>query len=326
MFKKIARILALATTALFCLLIAPHSEQLTAAEPLRLGTSLWVGYAGQYVAGAKNFYKEMGADVKEIYFADGTAAISAFMSQRTDVLMTTTGDLAQMSIKDPSVKAIMVIDYSDGADGIIGKISKPEEAKGKTLAREDLLFENVFLYSYLQKGKLNFEDVKITNLSAADSAAAFSAGKVDIAVTYEPYMTKAAKEGGGKVIFSSKGTNLIVDVMVTRQDVIDKRGKELAALLKGMDKGVKLIDSGNPEAISIAAKRLNVPVEETKEQLSGVKLFDIEGNKSIGLNLSNPNSVMGNLELNTKLAFQFKLTPKLVDPKSLIYDSLIKSL
>jgi NitT/TauT family transport system substrate-binding protein len=78
---------------------------------------------------------------------------------------------------------------SDGSDGIIGRnIKSPADVKGKTIGRENVLFEQVLLRAYLQKGGLAEKDVTIKDIPAPDAASAFAAKRVDVAVTFEPFM------------------------------------------------------------------------------------------------------------------------------------------
>lgn len=86
------------------------------------------------------------------------------------------------------------------------------------------------------------------------------------------------------------------------------------------------MNGGDDEAIKIAGDKLGVSPEEMKGQLSGVKVFDIEANKTIAFNPSNPNNMMKNLELTVQVAYDSKLIPELMDISSLYDDSIVKSL
>ena len=345
MFKSaVNRAIFLALT-IFCLVVACSSPQATAPSatapsattasstaPSTTGTlavsvSPWPGYSGDYVAMAKDFYKAEGVDVKESYFQAGSDADTAFLAGRVDVDWTTGAGLIQMASRDPSIKMIMQIDTSNGSDGILGhNITKPQDLKGKKVARENQLFENILLQSYLEKGGLTLKDVTLIDTPAAAAAAAFIANRVDVAVTYEPWLTKAGKQGNGAVIFSTKGTNIVTDVLVTRTKVIQEHKPELLAYLKAVDKAVKLVNSGDQDAIKIVAKKLGVTPEEAKQQISGVKIFDIAENQKVSFNSSNSQNILNNLTFSAQVAEQLKNTSKLVNGKAVVDDSLIKSL
>jgi NitT/TauT family transport system substrate-binding protein len=301
------------------------SSQSTA--PLTVGLNPWVGYSVHHVAMGKGFYKEAGLNVQDTMFQTNSEQVTAFLAGRVDASWTTSSEVIQMQAKDPTVRIIYLTDYSDGSDGIIGRnVTSPADVKGKTIGREDVLFEKVLLRAYLKKGGLTEKDVTLKDIPAPDAASAFAAKRVDVAVTFEPFMSKAAKEGGGKVIFSTKGTNLIADVIAVRQSVLDKRKPELVSLLKAADKASKLLQANDADALKMSAAKLSLKPEELKEQLAGVKLFDLASNKSIGFNTGNANNLFKNIELTAKVAYDLKVTPKLIETKNTYDDALLKSL
>jgi NitT/TauT family transport system substrate-binding protein len=296
-------------------------------QPLKSGLAPWPGFASHFVAIKKGFFQQEGVNVQETFFPTASDNITGFLAGKVDVTWTTSGDAIEMINKDPSIRIIYLVDYSNGSDGIMGRgINSPQDLKGKTIGRENLLFENVLLRAYLAQGGLTEADVTIKDMTAADAATAFAAKRIDAAVSYEPWLSKAAQQGGGKVIFSTKDTNLIADVIATRQPIIETRKADLQAYLRAVDKAVKLVNAADPEAIQITATKLGVSVDEAKVQLSGVKIFDLAENKSLGFNPSNSQSVLKNLELNVKAAHDSKLIPKLLETKALYDDSIVKSL
>ncbi|NJP10222.1 MAG: ABC transporter substrate-binding protein [Leptolyngbyaceae cyanobacterium RU_5_1] len=311
------------------LLVVACSQQPNAnspqSQPLVSATNNWVGYSGHHVAVGKNFFKEEGLNVQDLFFQSNTEEMTAFLAGKIDLGWFTSGDAVQIVAKDPSTKIIYLVDYSNGADGIIGRdIKSPQDAKGKTIARENILFEKVLLSAYLEKAGLTEKDVSIKDLAAADAAAAFAAKQVDMAVSYEPYLTKAAQQGGGEVIFSTKDTNLVADVVVARETLIQSRKEDLQKYFWVVDKAVKLLNANDPEALKIAGAKLGVTGDEVKSQLEGAKLFDLEGNKSVAFNKDNPNSLIGNLQLTAKAAYEYKIVSQPLKVEALYDDSTVK--
>lgn len=304
---------------------AAASPSAASTAPLISGVNPWPGYSGHYVALKKDLFKEAGVNVQETFFQSAGDSVTGFLAGKIDVAWVTSADAIQMIHEDPTIRIIYVVDYSNGSDGIISKVKDPSELRGKTIGRENLLFENVLLQAYLEKGGLTLADVQLRDMTAADAATAFAGGRVDAAVSYEPWMSKAAKQGGGEVVFSTKGNNLIADVIATRQKTIETRLDDLKAYLKAIDKGVKLVNGGDAEAIKISANKLGVSVDEAKEQIAGVKILDIEANKTIAFNESDPNNVLKNLELSVKAGYETKLFP-MMETSSLYDDSIVKSL
>lgn len=296
------------------------------SKPLVTATVNWIGHSSYYIALKKGLFAEAGLKVEDLFLQSGSDLVTAFAAGKADIAWITSADAIQMLEKDPSVQIIYLLDYSNGADGILGRnIKSPKDIKGKTIARENILYEKVFLQAYLKKAGLTEKDVKIQDMLSADAATAFAAKKVDAAVTYEPYLSKIVKAGGGEVIFSTKGTNLIADAIAVRKTLIQTRKPELQAYLKAVDKAVKLINAGNPEALKIASEKMGASVDDIKAQITGVKIFDLVGNKTIAFNKSNPNSIIGNLELTAKSAAEFKIISKPIAVESLYDASVVES-
>jgi NitT/TauT family transport system substrate-binding protein len=297
------------------------------SQPLVSATNNWVGYSSHHVAVGKNLFSGEGLKVQDLFFQSGSEEMTAFLAGKIDLGWFSSGNVVQMAAKDPSIKIIYLVDYSNGSDGIIGRgIKSPQDAKGKTIARENILFEKVLLQAYLDKAGLTEKDVVIKDLSAADAGAAFAAKKVDIAVTYEPYLSQSANLGGGEVIFSTKDTNLIADVVIARDSLIKSRKTDLQAYFRAVDKGVDLVNAGDEEALKIAGAKLGITGKELKEQLQGAKLFDVDSNKSFAFKKDDPKSLIGNLEVTVKGAKEFKIISQPIEVETLYDDSIVKSM
>jgi NitT/TauT family transport system substrate-binding protein len=297
-----------------------------ASLPLKTATGLWPGNGGHYVAAQKGFFSQAGVQVENTVFQNQTDGITAFLAKKVDVLWGTSSDAVQIAAEDPSTRIIYLSDYSNGGDGIVGRnIARPSDLKGKTLAREDLLFVKVLLRAYLQQGGLSEADVVLRDMPAADAATAFMAGRVEAAVSYGPWLADAVKKGG-TLLFSTKDTNLIADVIMTRQDLIEKRKADLQAYLRSIDQGVQPLIAKDKEALMIVAKALGVSEEDAQAQLDSVKFLDLENNKTQVFDSAQPKSLIQNLRLTTEAAYDFKLTPQRLAVESLYDDSIVKSL
>jgi NitT/TauT family transport system substrate-binding protein len=305
---------------------APSSVS-DSSQPLISGVDTWIGNSSHYVAFRKDLFYSEGVTVKEVFFQSTGEGIKGFLAGEADFLWAASGAAIEMSSRDPSIRIIYVYDYSNGSDGIIGRgVNRPQDLKGKRIARENVLFANVLLRAYLKQGGLTVADVTLQDKIASDAADAFSARLVDAAVSYEPWLTKAAQQGGGKVIFTTKDTNLVADVIVTRKNVIETRTAEIQAYLRAIDKAVKLVKASDTEAMQIIGSKLGISVDDAKAQLAGVKLFDVADNKSIGFNLTHANNLRKSLELTAQTAYDTGLITKPVEIDILLDDSLVRSL
>jgi len=319
-------VMAIATTAL---LIACNSQSGTqsSGEPLTVGSSPWPGFAGHYVALEKGFFTEAGVNVQDNYFQIATDVNTSLLADRLDLAWTGIPDMVVMASQDPTLRLIMLSDYSDGADGILARgITQPSDLRGKTIAWESLPLQALLLRKYLEQGGLTEQDVTLRILPAAEAATAFASGQIDIALTYEPYLTTAAAAGQGTVVFSSKDTNIIPVGLVAKESVLQSKAEEIKAFLRGVDQGIQFVRTNPDEANVIIAAKLGVEPEDVPAQLATVRMFDVAENKSIVFNPDNPLNIMDSLlfAATTSEAIQLVNTP--VDASKLYDASLIEGL
>ncbi len=313
---------------LLCVLlpIACSSGPAATGKTITVATSPWPGYAAHWVALDMGLFKEEGVEVKEVFFPAQGESDDAFLAGKADLNLIGMPNTVPQISKDPSIKTFYQMDYSNGADGIIGrKIKTAADLKGKKVAREDVLFEEMMLRKYLEKLGLPRSQISVVSMSAADSASAFAAGKVDLAVTYDPWMTKAAKDGKGEIVFSSKDSNIIADVVTARADFITQNKDALQAYIRALDKAIKLMKDKPEETAPIIAKKLGVKPEEVPEQLAGIKLYDLEMNQTLSFNPANPMNLFDSLEFASRVANQIKLIPQPIDVNNGLDDSLVRS-
>ena len=304
---------------------APAAQ--TSSQPLIIGSSPWPGFAGYYVAVAKDFFKSAGVTVTDQYFQIATDVNTGLAANRLDLAWTGGPDAVVMAAQDPSLRIIMLSDYSDGADGILARnVSAPADLKGKDVAWESLPLQAFLLRKYLEQGGLTEKDINLKVIAAGEAASAFAAKKIDVAVTYEPWLTSAAKQGGGQIVFSSKGTNIIPVALVGKASVIEARKADILLFLKAVDQGVKFVREQPDEANAIVATKLGVKPEEVPALLATVRIFDVAENKSIVFNPSDPLNVMDSLKFAAKTSQALGLVSSPVDATTLYDDSLINAL
>ena len=97
---------------------APPAAQ---SKPLVSTTLNWIGYSSHYIAVKKGLFKEAGLNVEDLFLQNSTDIFTAFTTKKADIAWMNTADAVQLAEKDPSIRIIYVVDYSNGADAIIGR-------------------------------------------------------------------------------------------------------------------------------------------------------------------------------------------------------------
>lgn len=252
-------------------------------EPFRIAIVTWVGYGPFYVAQEKGYYKEEGLDVNIVKIEDEGARKSAFISGNVQGAINTIDALASGAPQGLPGLVIYKIDDSNGGDGIVAnkKITTIQELKGKTVAYPKGLPSHFFLLYLLRKNGLSSRDIISKTMEAGEAGAAFVAKKVDAAVTWEPWLTQAAKTKHGHILMTTReAPGLIVDVFMISPKTKKERAKDVEKLVRAWFKAIEFIRQHPSEAYEIMAKQLGIPKTDFEGMVQGIKYADYQENLS----------------------------------------------
>ncbi|MEL7140697.1 MAG: ABC transporter substrate-binding protein [Cyanobacteria bacterium J06631_9] len=316
----------LLATAGLCIACSTQSANDADELPtLTIGNSPWPGFAAQFIAEEKGYYAEEGIAIDEKFLQVSTDVNTALAGDKVDVAWTGVPDMVVMAGDDPDLRLIAVSDYSDGADGIIAKgVNQPEDLLGKTIAWEELPLQALLLEAYLKDTDISFDDLDLRVMPAAEAATAFAANQVEVAITFEPWMTTAVKEGDGEVVFTSVDTNLIAGGLVGKADVIEARREDLAAYFRALEKGFAFYESNRDEAVEIVANKLNLAPEELPPILDTVRLFRPSEHDSVVFNAEDSLNIMDSINFASETGKTMGVVDEAVDPSTLYDDSFTK--
>jgi len=269
------------------LFAAGCSGQKTASSqdgPLHIALSPWPGWFFWYVVEEKGFFEKHGANVELVWFPVYSDSLQAFATGQVDANNQTLSDTLAPASKGIGVKAVLVNDNSFGGDAIVAKpeINSIQDLKGKVVATELGTVDHFLLLTALSKYGMSEKDINFVNMTVNDAGPAFISGKTDASVLWEPFQTMAVKDGGGKVLFSSRDTpGLIPDLLVFRAEVADKRPEDVQKVVDAWFDAVNwfLASAENErEGIEIMARKAEQTPEDFRAAFGGIKLFTIEDN------------------------------------------------
>jgi len=284
-----------------------------AMAEVKVGVSDWPGWVAWYVAEQKGFFKQQGANVKLVWFANYTDSISALSSGQIDANSQTWSDTLGPLAKGLPLKAVLVNDNSAGNDALVvsAKIKSFADLKGKTVALEQYSVSHFVLVTALERNGLKPADVKITNLSAGDAAAAFMTGRVDAAVVWNPWIDQITRSGKGRALFTSKDMpGLVPDLLVAQQKAIQGKRKDLVGMIRAWFDTERFIREHPQEAAAIMAKVVGMKPDDYKVFLPGTRFFDASANK-----LALDATQAASLQAVTPTVAGFLLEHKLIEGK-----------
>ncbi|QCJ40635.1 aliphatic sulfonate ABC transporter substrate-binding protein [Bacillus sp. S3] len=289
-------------------------EESKSGEKLSIAVSTWVGYAPLYIAKEKGIFKKNGINVELVKMESVSDRRSSMAANRIQGFATTVDSHVVTAASDLPVVQVVALDDSYGGDGIVAnkQIKSLKDLVGKTVAVQTDGGASFFWFLYqLNQEGINFKDIKAQNMTAGDAGAAFVANKVDAAVTWEPWLSKAKETTFGSVLTSSDQTpGVIADTIGLRKDFVEKNPKVVKALVKSWYEALDYIQTDKEDAIGIMAKAMGQSNEELEESLNGVRFYDQEKNKEYFGTKENPGKLKELTNLSSKLWVELKLIDK----------------
>lgn len=298
---------------------------------ITIGYTAWPGYLGLYLARDKGFFSAAGVQV-ELKKYDSLSTLSqAYTNGDIQGKANLSLDAIQEANQGFGHKAIVVIDHSNGADGIIAgsEIHTLPEVKGKKFAFEHGTLEEFLTRYALQQYGLTLADIVPVDLDAEKSAQALLQGTVEVATTYEPFLTQTLAEIQGNKVFSSKeAPQLITDILTFRTDFITQHPDTIQAIVKAYFQGIQFWEEHPEDAHALIAKELGINPDQAVEQLSGLHVLSLRDNVTAFTYAPGLSSLYGNLKevLQFVTAHQTKAPSVPVDTDSLIEPRFIRKL
>jgi NitT/TauT family transport system substrate-binding protein len=278
---------------------ASSSEQ---SPVVRVRVNIWVGCAPGLVANGGletapgSIFDKQGLKVSFKIIDDWTDGAVALATDNVDVMLTTTDvwakDYAQFRDKGFSAHAFLMVDWSRGADGVIGKrgINSIEDLAGKSIAFAPYTPSHFLLWNGLQASGLSTDQRKqifqsaIHTKDGIEPATLFAQQKVDAAVAWDPDMSDAVdKRPGSKKVYDTRIANrLIADILVVSDRFASKYPQTVAKLAEGWLQGVEFVKAEPARADNLigAIKDFNIPADLAKAMLGGVRLADYAENSA----------------------------------------------
>jgi NitT/TauT family transport system substrate-binding protein len=265
--------------------VFPASARAADAKPYRVGFNAWIGSIAFFVAREKGFFKEEGLDMQGKSFSAPGDGLPPLLTGDLDAVLSTADSVLTVLDKAPGqLRVVYLTDTSAGADAILAKkdIGGIKAMKGRKVAATLGQCNQLLLEKALEKAGLTDADIQLVNMNPDDAGSAFAAGKIDVAVTWEPWITKVSGEKKGHVIFSSKETpNLILDVLAISTKTAKNKPAETRAFLKALNRGYEFVQAHTDEAVALAAKALEQKPEEVKAMLPKVMLYSPKQNLEV---------------------------------------------
>jgi NitT/TauT family transport system substrate-binding protein len=163
-----------------------------------------------------------------------------------------------------------------------GSVTDIKGLKGKQVAYEEGTTSDILLNYALAQNGMTIADIEKVPMPASDAGSALIAGKVPVAVTYEPYLTLAMQQNPKVKMIYSAGENpgLISDVFVVREEFLKEKPGQVVALLKAWDAALADYRKDTAGGRAIISEAVGAKPEELATAFDGVVYYSLAENKT----------------------------------------------
>lgn len=221
-------------------------------DTINISLDEWIGWksiidANGGLSTAKgSIYDQLGIKVNISIINDATQSSNALISGGIDAAGYTINRTAFLSqkFKDSGVNVVMpfITNFSNGGDGIIAKsaITSVADLVGAKIGAPQFSEAHSLIVWFVNQSDLSKTDKEliISNLiffeTPEEAANAFFAGEIDVAATWEPYLTQAKNMSDAHILFSTaSSSSLIMDGIVFNAAFAEKNPDVVSAFIDG---------------------------------------------------------------------------------------------
>lgn len=286
-----ARRLTIAATAAAALLLAgcssADSGSSDSAEegglvPVSMGIQPWIGYGQWYVAEEQGIFADLGLEVETVLMNTDADKTSAFVAGDINAVNLATHTAMLLREQGVPLKIVAIEDYSTTADAMLAgpDITSVDDLAGKSIAYEQGATSDLLLQAALEEAGLTMDDITPVPIAASDAAAALISGQVDVAITYEPYITTALEADPtlSLIYDGSDAPGLISDVLAVSEELIEESPETVQALVDAWGMAVDSYNEDPAAAREIIAAAVGSDAADLETAFEGVQYFDLAQN------------------------------------------------
>lgn len=248
--------------------IAPKTEtktQTTASnkkDTINLSIDEWIGYKnlidsnGGLTTQPGSIYDQLGIKVNINIINDPTQSSNALIAGDVDAAGYTINRVAFLSqkFKDANCDVVFpfVTNFSNGGDGIIAtnKINSVNDLVGAKIGVPQFGESHAMIVWFVQNSNLTDKEKQdiIDNLilfaTADETAKAFFAGELDVAATWEPYLSQAQSMSDAHIFFSTASSkSLIMSGVLFSKDFAEANPETVQKFIQGAFMGSDLYET-----------------------------------------------------------------------------------
>ncbi len=260
-------------------------------KTINLSLDEWIGWKpiidanGGLSTKENSIYDKLGIKVNISIINDATQSSNAIISKKLDAAGYTINRTAFLSekFKTAGIDVIMpyITNFSNGGDGIIAKsgITSVTDLVNAKIGVPEFSEAHSLVVWFVNQSDLSDADKQkiINNLimfsTPDDAAKAFFAGQIDVAATWEPYLTQAKNMSDAHILFSTaSSSSLIMDGILFNNDFAKKYPDVVTAFIDGALQAADLYEKDMTTIKSVMPMFSTASNQDVKDNCASAKL------------------------------------------------------
>ncbi|MDP3699659.1 MAG: ABC transporter substrate-binding protein [Hylemonella sp.] len=248
-------------------------------RPLVLAGHPWPGYEPMFLARTLGY---LPAQVELLDAASIQESLQLLREGRADGAMLTLDEALLLRDQGVSLQIVLVFDISRGADMLLARpgLSDLPALRNRRVGVEDSTLGSLMLTLILEKAGLTRKDIVVQLIPHDQHEAAWTGGRLDALVTYEPVAGRLIARGARQLLTTRELPDTIFDVLAVRTEALTTHADSLRAGLQAYFKALAYLRQNPWDAAYRVAPRLQISAEALIESLRGLELPDQIGNLS----------------------------------------------
>ena len=263
----------------------------TSEDTINLSLDEWIGWKSIIDANGglqtKNgsIYDQLGIKVNISVINDATQSSNALISGNLDAAGYTINRTAFLSqkFKESGIDVVMpfITNFSNGGDGIIAKssITSVDDLVNAKIGVPQFSEAHSLVVWFVNQSDLSQSEQKkiINNLiffeTPDEAAKAFFAGQIDVAATWEPYLTQAQNMSDAHILFSTaSSSSLIMDGILFNAEFAENNPKVISAFINGALQASSMYDTDLNTIKKVMPMFATASSQDIKDNCAAAKL------------------------------------------------------
>ena len=248
---------------------------------LKIAYSDWPGWTAWEIADKKGFFKKHDVNVKLEWFDYGPS-MDAFAAKQVDAVGVANGDAMMLNATGARNSIILINDYSNGNDKIVGApgINSIKDLKGKKVGVEIGCLSHALLINALTKNGLKESDVTLVNMPTHQAVQTLESGEVAAVVAWVPHSVNALEvvKGAKELYTSANEPGIIYDVLAVSQESLMKNKAEWEKVVAAWYDVIDFLNDpkNKDEAVKILAARVGISEKKYATFMGGTRFLTAE--------------------------------------------------